>query len=566
MIVMVYMKNVIRRGETYCFRMRVPKDCVEQVGKKEIIYSLKTKNDREAQAAAEEMTQAWTAKFKRIRTPLNVLAAKKAGIAVADVPEPSFRQQLIDQMKKNLPAILDKWTEESLNAMISCYSELIRRIQQNDRTRPHAVPELGTSWPFTPPLSPGQDRRRSRDLIEVLTLLCEVVANEMVSPPIKQETPQEKNKRAVATAKEAPGTASTHEQSITAVVELMIAAKKLPEKTAVGLRADVKLLKEWCGGKDSLPSYTKRDMIDFMQNALPYLPSNMNKKKDYTGKTVRECVALTKSDLKTYKPISYRTCENRQASISTVFNYAKDHLGLIAINPARDIEIPKIRVTAKRVRGYSPQELTAMWAALQTVKEEVAQKPSRYWATILSLYHGFRLNEICSLFLKDVYEDKDGVFVIDINEDGPLKSVKNPSSVRVVPVHPFVRDQLGFKEFVAEQKSARSDGVLFTDVRGTEKNGYIRQTSFWFAGWKRSWLPADTQYKHFHDLRYTFTQNAQNVAKMPDRHAQEITGHSIEGVSVVHLSYSGRLKPAALLEELQKVKYGWETVQEAPGQ
>jgi integrase len=191
-------------------------------------------------------------------------------------------------------------------------------------------------------------------------------------------------------------------------------------------------------------------------------------------------------------------------------------------------------------------------------------KPSRYWATVLSLYHGFRLNEVCSLFLKDVYEDEDGIFVIDINEDGPLKSVKNPSSVRVVPVHPFVCDQLGFKEFVAEQKSARSDGVLFTDVRGTEKNGYIRQTSFWFAGWKRGWLPADTQYKHFHDLRYTFTQNAQNIAKMPDRHAQEITGHAIEGVSAVHLGYSGPLKPAVLLEELQKVKYGWETVPDVP--
>jgi hypothetical protein len=52
MIVMVHMKNVIRRGEAYCFRMRVPKDCVDQIGKKEIVYSLKTKNDREAQAVA----------------------------------------------------------------------------------------------------------------------------------------------------------------------------------------------------------------------------------------------------------------------------------------------------------------------------------------------------------------------------------------------------------------------------------------------------------------------------------------------------------------------------------
>jgi hypothetical protein len=32
MLVMVDMKNVVLRGETYFFRMRVPHDCVEQVG------------------------------------------------------------------------------------------------------------------------------------------------------------------------------------------------------------------------------------------------------------------------------------------------------------------------------------------------------------------------------------------------------------------------------------------------------------------------------------------------------------------------------------------------------
>jgi hypothetical protein len=40
-----------------------------------------------------------------------------------------------------------------------------------------------------------------------------------------------------------------------------------------------------------------------------------------------------------------------QANLSTVFNYAKDHLGLIAINPARDIEPPKVRITANHLRG-----------------------------------------------------------------------------------------------------------------------------------------------------------------------------------------------------------------------
>jgi hypothetical protein len=344
MIVMVYMKNVIRRGETYCFRMRVPKDCVEQVGKKEIVYSLKTKNDREAQVAAEEMTQAWTAKFKRIRTPFNVLAAKKAGIAVADVPELSFRQQLIDRMKKNLPAILDEEIEESLKARINCYSELIRRIQKNDRSLPYAVPELGTSWPFTPPLSPGQDRRRSRDLIEVLTLLCEAVANEMVSPPIKQEVPHKNKKRVSAEPGDEPATATKEKHNVMDVAELMIAAKKRIAKTDATIRADIRLLQEWVRDKHDIGAYTKKDLIDFVQNCLPYIPVNITKKKAYQGKSLRECVVLTKKNPEKYTPISHITCGNRLVNIVMVFNYAKDQLGVIPINPAKGIEIPKVRV------------------------------------------------------------------------------------------------------------------------------------------------------------------------------------------------------------------------------
>jgi hypothetical protein len=63
----------------------------------------------------------------------------------------------------------------------------------------------------------------------------------------------------------------------------------------------------------------------------------------------------------------------------------------IQINPAMGIEIPEVRVSEDLPRGFTSGELTAMWAALQTVKEKVNQKPSRYWTTVLSLYHGFRL-------------------------------------------------------------------------------------------------------------------------------------------------------------------------------
>jgi integrase len=486
------LKHVILRGETYFFRMRVPQDCLEQVGKKEIIYSLKTKDPLAAQATAKEMAQAWAAKFRRIRTPLHVLVAKKADLATADETEQPFRQGLIDQMEKNLPVIFEKETEKQLHTRFTQYAGLIDQIKNNYHGGLD-IPELGIKWPLKPSSSPRQDRQRVRDLIEVLNMVRAAVANEMVSPPLKHEVAQKKIKeepvKQSKVAKPCP-----EEHDILEVAELMLTAKKRIIKTKETVKADIRLLKEWTGNKSDITAYSKKDLIDFVQNCLPYLPANIARRgSKYKGKTLRQCVEMTKTDPEQYPPISHTTCGNRLVNTIMVFNYAKEHLGIIPINPAMGIEIPEVRVSEDLPRGFTSGELTAMWAALQTVKEEIVLKPSRYWTTVLSLYHGFRLNEVCSLFLRDVYEDEDGVFVIDINATGRFKSVKNQSSVRIIPVHPFVRDQLGFKDFVENQKSARSERVLFQDVKGSEAKGYRDRMSKWFAEWKKGWLPANSQ-------------------------------------------------------------------------
>ena len=150
------------------------------------------------------------------------------------------------------------------------------------------------------------------------------------------------------------------------------------------------------------------------------------------------------------------------------------------------------------------------------------------------------------------------MFVIDVNAIGVKKSVKNNNSIRLVPLHPFVLNDLGFKEFVREQKALRKEGLLFSDVHYENENGYQGGMSKWFGHWKKKWLAKESYKKNFHGFRHTFIQQAQNQAKMTDRCSQEITGHAVEGVSAIHLAYSGRLKPKDVLEELKKLEYGWE--------
>lgn len=237
---------------------------------------------------------------------------------------------------------------------------------------------------------------------------------------------------------------------------------------------------------------------------------------------------------------------------------------LLDLGKAREKRLADLNVEAGRFpmlkHGATPvMNMDTMWAKLKDFFAVDYKYPERYWVTVLALYHGFRVNEICSLHLKDIYQDEDDVWVMDIKEDGVKKTVKTTSSVRIVPVHPFVLDTLDFMGLVEARKRQGTKGdLLFPNLTYTETQGYAKKISVWFRQWKKTWLPVECHHKNFHSLRHTFAQQAQNQAKMSDRCNQEITGHSIAGVSAVHLGYSGRLKPRDVLEELKKVKYGWE--------
>ena len=573
MILTVETKNIILRGEIYHFRMGVPKDCAKALGKTEITQSLRTTDKVKAMAEAQRLTDTWSTKFKRMRTdrPQSTRpVAAKPRQDEADAEE--FREQLLSRMESSLPKIFAAESAESLRERSAACQESIELVRKGGLCDLR-LPEIGIGdWPPRDLKDHRIIRKYSRVLIDVLQLMQRNIeaelGEEFCAPKTEPQLPACEQgrgfKKPESPAEGSPSAGDPPEKySLMDVAELMISSKKRIAKTEATVRADVRLLQEWTGSRQSIAAYTKKDLIDFVCNCLPYIPANITKKKEYKGISLRKCVELTRKNPEKYPPISHITCGNRLVNIAMVFNYAKDHLDLIKVNPAKGIEIPQVRVIDNGPRGFTVNELTAMWGALQKVYENESSRPSRFWVTVLSLYHGFRLNEVCSLFLKDVYEDADGVFVIDINANHATKSVKNQSSVRVVPVHPFVRDRLGFRNFVEEQKKARSEGLLFQDLSFIESKGYMMKVSSWFKYWKTEWLPPESRYKHFHDLRYTFIQTAQNVARIPDRHSQEITGHAIEGVSAVHLGYSGRLKPAALLEELQKVQYGWESSAES---
>ncbi|MFA5689310.1 MAG: DUF6538 domain-containing protein [Kiritimatiellales bacterium] len=550
MVVNMTVDHVTLRGKIFYFRMRVPKDCLSAIGRREIVQSLKTDDPVKAKIEAKKLTALWMNEFHRIRTAsTQAIPVSKSSMFDPDV----FRQSLKTQWDQSLPEILDQEDDSSLVARIKLYGKTAGIVGERGDDYYISLEEIGIQWPLTPLATPGQNRIRKRTFCKFLQQMRNDIATALdkslneIDPPIKT---------AVSVTASRTVTASSQMHDLSDVAELMIAAKQRIAKTIATIRADIRILKEWTG-RTYAEDFTKEDLIGFVRNCLPYIPANMVKKREYKGLPLQECIRLTKTSPETFAPISAVTCENRLGNIIAVFKYAKDDVGCIVINPAKGIEVPQIHIQKDVARGFTQEELNTFWQAIQPFALN-SEQPSRYWVSTLSLYHGFRLNEICQLRASDVYDDSDGITVIDINEKHELKLVKNDPSIRIIPVHPYVLNDLDFKAYIARRKADDTNGLLFPDLTFVTSKGYGSKISTWFARWKKVWLPTESLHKHFHDFRYTWTQYAQNVAKIPDRYAQEITGHAVEGVSKVHLGYSGRLKPVDLLVELKKVQYGWE--------
>lgn len=90
------------------------------------------------------------------------------------------------------------------------------------------------------------------------------------------------------------------------------------------------------------------------------------------------------------------------------------------------------------------------------------REPYMYWAPLIALYTGARLNEIAQPHLVD-FVAIDGGYAITVNDQGDSKRVKTSASERSIPIHPeLVR--LGLLRFV-EALQAKKVARLFPSCR-----------------------------------------------------------------------------------------------------
>ncbi len=522
MVITITMKNVYPRGNTYHYRLTVPADCREAIGQSAITQSLKTSDELDAAAAARKLDKKWKKRFKEVRQldePAEQTPRRKTDNAVA-----KFKRQLSDFVESNLSDYLDANPREKLIECCRFCTEAMIEAERCGNTTFELEHLLGVSYPPPAQKSPGRNRKMKKAYVAILAEIREAIDDELgekvseqVDKKMFEPIPQVNTASSKGETKAMPAQ-SDGQTDLMFVAKQMIDTKNIDGFFEELLITEITNLIEWCGGKRDLTAYTKADVVNYVRNCLPYIPKNRTRGNTYAGKTLRQCVKMTKANPGKYVPISHRTCENRFAGMGMVFNYAKEYLGIVPINLAKGIEIPQVRKLEDKPKAFTEAEIIKMWAELKEVKRTDGKHPERYWAPILGLYHGARLNELCSLQLQDIYEHDDGTFVMDINERGSKKSVKNKSSIRIVPVHPYVLDNLGFNAFIKKRKTKGKDSdLLFPNLTYSKEQGYGRKMSRWFNLWKKEWLKEGGRHKNFHGLRYSFIQQGVSINTVPLR-------------------------------------------------
>lgn len=275
-------------------------------------------------------------------------------------------------------------------------------------------------------------------------------------------------------------------------------------------------------GNRDITEYSHKDLVD-LKTRLCRWPSNINKVKDFQGKSTDEILRM-----KVEKPLDRRTVATKyMAKIIDVFQYAFLHGKL-----DRDISqnlVSSLTVAEKKARkrkAYDPADLQKIFELLPFHTERAYLA----WIPLIAAYSGARPGEICRLRVEDInmMSDIPYMWVTEEDDQGNIvKNVRNEESKRLVPLHPVIVD-MGFLQFVALRKDQGKGAIFGRRRQGRNESepltGQYYEKSF--EAFNRKFITHD-QRKVFHSFRYTVHRELEQKKVSPKTY-YSITGHAAQ--------------------------------------
>ena len=293
--------------------------------------------------------------------------------------------------------------------------------------------------------------------------------------------------------------------SISVGIDKFISEKyKLTSKSEMMMRTHIEMLIEEFG--DISLGKLDRGMCVKFKDDIRKLPRNRSKIQQYRDLDFHEQVVLNVDEK---DRISTTTVNNILGYVSSFMKWSVIN-GFVEVNFFEGMKLKKqIRQRDERDR-FTEKEIKKIFQKHNYIEftEVENHKYSNYWTPLISVFSGMRLNEICSLYLDNIIQEKVNgrkkIWCFNILEESHRtdKHLKTLSSKRVVPIHDTLID-LGFIEFVELLKKRHTNRQrLFQELKYGE-GSYIRNVSYFFNKKYLNLLGLKTDKKNFHSIRHT---------------------------------------------------------------
>ena len=288
-----------------------------------------------------------------------------------------------------------------------------------------------------------------------------------------------------------------------------------------------------------------RELLAFIRR----MPAQIgNNRKRWAGMSLPEIVSAYAEENSDEDNLLHPTTVNKyMGRISQVMKWAECE-PLIERNHASSIRIPADEIEDDKKREpFSNNQLNILFSADPFINPK-RENPSLYWASLLSFFHGLRLEEILQLRYSDIQCDEDGIVFLDIhNRD--RNHLKNKAAKRTVPIHPFMFE-LGFQSLVDAAKNNFGQ-QLFSDIERGVEGKFTPAFSRRFSRHLEA-INNKTETTSFHSFRHCFRDGARNC-DISDSRACAIGGWTIE--KGVHASYGHGLSMEEKFKAIKKLEY-----------
>ncbi|KRB10294.1 site-specific integrase [Lysobacter sp. Root690] len=323
--------------------------------------------------------------------------------------------------------------------------------------------------------------------------------------------------------------------------------KGLNPKTVEVTTRTLKLLQLTCG--DIPVTRINYQHIHLLWEVLRWAPPGLTLRADFDTFTPEHCIELGKAaGVPAQAPATF---ERHRRFLVSFFNQLV-RMGVIPQSPMaafgeikRDLAVDP----GRSERLFDDEELQRIFSPESFVKW-ARNHPHRWWAPMIGLYTGARINEVCQLKLADII-DECGVWCIAIRKtvDPDLahketgrsrQSLKGKAAVRTLPI-PQPLLNAGFLDFVDDIRGCGHPRLFPHLSAGVNRKtgetnahysaGVVKQ----FSGYLKSLgFPKGVG---FHAFRHTLATDLHHQG-VPDDDIALLTGHSVsKRVPVLHDAY-----------------------------